>query len=673
MKVRLVVLALIATLLPMGVAAGASTIHVPSQYSTIQAAIDAASPGDTVFVAPGVYAENLTIDKTIHLISEYGPQSTTIAAANADSTISMTLEAIESPTLSGFSITGGTALFGGGVKVYGGAPTITDNIVSGNLACNGGGLYLQATASLVQHNHIVENGPNGCTGGRGGGIYLGAQAASGAATIRKNVIEGNLSSVVGGILVNAAGPAVIDSNRIVGNDTQSSTGIGSLDVANYSPISFLNNIVDGNGGSRDVSLVISSSNPGITIAHNTFVGSASHGATIEMSYFSDSSRITSNIFANSTVGIDCPYEAGPTTIARVDHNLFTGAGGAGDCAGAENGDGNVLSNVFLDPNYQISGGSGSAIDAAATDTGVTSDYAEVTRIGVAPDMGALEWTGSTGDIIANAGPDQNFEWAPNVEVVLDASASSHPYGEFLYYAWNNTAFVTIAEGERAIATFPEPGVYEIDLVVTDTSSDFETDRVVITLTDPGPNQTPPTANAGPDVSTEVFVPVTLDGSSSFTDNPDATLVNWAWTGAFDNSPVFEVSPQVVFSEPGAYEVTLTVTDSLGLIDTDAVYVTVTAGADPSAHASLTNLGSGSKGATLFEVGATCTDASLVSAELNGIAVGDGQAVELKLKGGKERIRTMGGTLRIESSAFQLVVTCADGLGQQVTATATPDF
>ncbi len=414
MKVRLVVLALIATLLPMGVAAGASTLHVPSQYPTIQAAIDAAAPGDTVVVAPGVYTENLTIDETVHLVSEYGPQSTTIVAADADSTISMTLETGESPTLSGFSITGGTALFGGGVNVYGGAPVITGNIVSGNLACNGGGLYLLATAALVRDNHIVENGPDGCSGGRGGGIYLGAQATAGAATIRNNVVEGNLSSVVGGILVNAAGPAVIDSNRIVGNDTQSSTGIGSLDVANYSPISFVNNIVDGNGGSRDVNLVIASSNPGITIAHNTFVGSASHAATIEMSYFSDSSRITSNIFANSTVGIDCPYEADPTTIARIDHNLFTGVAATGDCAGAGVGDGNVLSNVFLDPNYQISGGSGAAIDTAGTDTGVSVDHAGETRIGVAPDMGALEWTGTTGDIVADAGPDQKLDWAPDL-------------------------------------------------------------------------------------------------------------------------------------------------------------------------------------------------------------------------------------------------------------------
>jgi len=44
-----------------------TTINVPVDYSTIQAAITAASPGDTILVAAGTYNENVTIDESVIL------------------------------------------------------------------------------------------------------------------------------------------------------------------------------------------------------------------------------------------------------------------------------------------------------------------------------------------------------------------------------------------------------------------------------------------------------------------------------------------------------------------------------------------------------------------------------------------------------------------------------
>lgn len=45
---------------PVAVASGV-TRHVPKEYPTIQAAVDAATPGDLVLVAPGIYKEEVTV------------------------------------------------------------------------------------------------------------------------------------------------------------------------------------------------------------------------------------------------------------------------------------------------------------------------------------------------------------------------------------------------------------------------------------------------------------------------------------------------------------------------------------------------------------------------------------------------------------------------------------
>jgi hypothetical protein len=56
------------TALASPVIAAPGTILVPTAYPTIQAAIDAAAPGDTIRVLPGTYTEQLTIDKDLTIL-----------------------------------------------------------------------------------------------------------------------------------------------------------------------------------------------------------------------------------------------------------------------------------------------------------------------------------------------------------------------------------------------------------------------------------------------------------------------------------------------------------------------------------------------------------------------------------------------------------------------------
>ncbi len=66
--------------------AQAATINVPADYGTIQAAINAAPAGSTIYVAAGTYNENLSITKSLNLIGA-GASATHVNALIADYTL----------------------------------------------------------------------------------------------------------------------------------------------------------------------------------------------------------------------------------------------------------------------------------------------------------------------------------------------------------------------------------------------------------------------------------------------------------------------------------------------------------------------------------------------------------------------------------------------------------
>jgi len=154
---------------------------------TIQAAVDAAWPGMTILVPPGIYASDersgyrLYVDKTLTIRSTHGPEQTILRGnlPSHDEPISVVYMGSSNTVLSGFTIEGGVGNAGGGV--LGG--TVTNCIVRGNVANSGGGV----ANSIVRNSRIVNNKATF----RGGGAHQSA--------IFNSVIEGNEAQYGGGV------------------------------------------------------------------------------------------------------------------------------------------------------------------------------------------------------------------------------------------------------------------------------------------------------------------------------------------------------------------------------------------------------------------------------------------------------------------------------------------
>ncbi len=114
-------------------AAQANPLLVPTDYSTIQAAIDAASAGDTVLVSPGTYPENLDFKgKAITVASAAGPQVTLIDGGHVGAVVNFSSGEGPDSVIKGFTIQHGFSNWGSGISLNATSPTIISNVIQFN-------------------------------------------------------------------------------------------------------------------------------------------------------------------------------------------------------------------------------------------------------------------------------------------------------------------------------------------------------------------------------------------------------------------------------------------------------------------------------------------------------------------------------------------------------------
>ena len=173
--------------LSINVAFSQTIINVPSDHSTIQSALNAASTGTTILVAPGTYFENLVWPENIdgiQLRSEEGIESTIIDGQQVDRVIRMSGSwsdpLTDATMIQGFTLQNGYTFegSGGGLHIVNGSPILRDLLIKSNSAegnaVYGAGAYLINFEGLIDNCDFIQNKINSDSRSYGAGLYLEA-------------------------------------------------------------------------------------------------------------------------------------------------------------------------------------------------------------------------------------------------------------------------------------------------------------------------------------------------------------------------------------------------------------------------------------------------------------------------------------------------------------------
>ncbi|MBN1761620.1 MAG: right-handed parallel beta-helix repeat-containing protein [Methanomicrobia archaeon] len=263
-------------------------------YTSIQAAVNAANPGDTIIVHDGTYTENVVVNKSLMIRSQNGAAVTTVQAADTgDIVFYVTADDV---TICGFTVTGATE--GYGIYLDGVQHCA---ILNNNASSNSIGIYLYDSSN----NTLTCNTANYT----GYGIFLYDSSS--------NTLSGNTANGNGGDGICLLSMWSSSSNNTLTCNTANGNGGDGIALLDSSSNTLSGNTANGNGGDGiSVSYYWSSGSNNNELSCNTANGNGEDGIYL---YYSSNNTLSCNTAnENGADNILLHYSSNNNTLTGND-------------------------------------------------------------------------------------------------------------------------------------------------------------------------------------------------------------------------------------------------------------------------------------------------------------------------------------------------------------------